>query len=409
MVSAWPPAGISDGAGNDIVSLDDAVRHVDYNESVFISDFDYDLPAELIAQRPLVRRDDSRMMVVSRKDGRILHRRFNEFPDHLNKGDVLVLNDTKVIPAKAWGKRGEASIEFLFIKEKATGLWDVLCKPAKRIRPGDKILFPDGLEAEVVETGEEGRRTLAFAVADVLGHLKTIGFAPLPPYIKRRKEDVKDRPNDLSRYQTVFAEKDGAIAAPTAGLHFTEDILRMIEGKNVRLAGVTLDVGLATFQPMRTERLEDHKMLEESYAVSDAAAAEINGAKKERRPVVAVGTTVVRTLESAAQSSYEETASSMNIRVSPPFLKGGGGGFSKPFPQKTYQIRSGPGRTSLFIYPGYEFKVVDKLLTNFHLPRSTLLMLVAAFAGRALILAAYREAVREKYRFFSYGDCMVIL
>ena len=412
---------------------------------LLISDFDYDLPAELIAQRPLSRRDDSRMMVVSREDGRILHRRFKEIPDHLNKGDVLVLNDTKVIPAKAWGKRGDASVEFLFIREKAAGLWDVLCKPAKRVHLGDKIVFPDGLEAEVVETGEEGRRTLEFPVVDVLGHLKTIGFAPLPPYIKRRKEDVKDRPNDLKRYQTVFAEKDGAIAAPTAGLHFTPGILSEIRRKRVSIAEVTLDVGLATFQPMRAERLEDHKMLEESYAVPDEAAAEINRAKTERRPVIAVGTTVVRTLESAAQSSYEETASSMNIRGSPPFLKGGGGGLSKPCPQntyqpirlpglkpgvcsglilsgafypdlkigvwrrRTYQIRSGPGRTSLFIYPGFEFKVVDRLLTNFHLPRSTLLMLVAAFAGRDLILRAYREAVREKYRFFSYGDCMLII
>jgi S-adenosylmethionine:tRNA ribosyltransferase-isomerase len=352
---------------------------------LLISDFDYALPAELIAQRPLASRDDSRMMVVSREDGRILHRRFKEFPDHLNKDDVLVLNDTKVIPAKAWGKRGDASVEFLFIKEKVPGFWDVLCKPAKRVRLGDKIIFPDGLEAKVVETGEEGRRTLAFAVPDVLGHLKTIGFAPLPPYIKRRKGDVGDRSGDLSRYQTVFAGKDGAIAAPTAGLHFTEDILRTIEGKNVRLARVTLDVGPATFQPMRAERLEDHKMLEESYAVSAAAAAEINRAKKELHPVIAVGTTVVRTLESAVRTDAEEAATVMN------------------------QIRSGPGRTSLFIYPGFEFKIVDRLLTNFHLPRSTLLMLVAAFAGRDLILAAYREAVREKYRFFSYGDCMLII
>ena len=374
-----------------------------------IDDFAYILPPELIAQRPLARRDDSRMMVVSRKDGQILHRRFKEFPDHLNKGGVLVLNDTKVIPAKAWGKRGDGSVEFLFIKEKAPGLWEVLCKPAKRVRLSDKIIFPDGLEAKVFETGEEGRRTLAFAVPDVLGHLKTIGFAPLPPYIKRGKEDVRDRPNDLNRYQTVFAAKDGAIAAPTAGLHFTEDILRTIEGKNVGLARVTLDVGLTTFQPMRAERLEDHKMLEESYAVSDAAAAEINRAKEELRPLIAVGTTVVRTLESAVRTDSEEAATAMKISAFPPFLKGGGRELSKPFSQKTYQIRSGPGRTSLFIYPGFEFKVVDRLLTNFHLPRSTLLMLVAAFAGREIILAAYREAVREKYRFFSYGDCMLIL
>jgi S-adenosylmethionine:tRNA ribosyltransferase-isomerase len=345
---------------------------------LLISDFDYDLPAELIAQHPLARRDDSRMMVVSRKEGRILHLRFKEFPDFLNKGDLLVLNDTRVIPAKAWGKRGDASIEFLFVEEKSPGAWDVLCKPAKRVRPGDKIVFPDGLEAEVVGTGEEGRRTLRFPETAVLEHLKKIGFAPLPPYIKRRKEDAENRTDDLSRYQTVFAEKDGAIAAPTAGLHFTEEILRTIEDKGVGLSRVTLDVGLATFQPMRAERLEDHMMLEESYEISASSSEEINRAKNESRPVAAVGTTVVRTLESSYQSDP----------------KG---------------VRCGRGNTSLFIYPGFKFKVVDKLLTNFHLPRSTLLILVAAFAGRDLILDAYHEAVRKKYRFFSYGDCMIIL
>jgi len=341
-----------------------------------IDDFDYTLPPELIAQRPLARRDDSRMMVVSRQEGRIIHRRFKELPDHLNKGDVLVLNDTRVIPAKAWGKRGEASIEFLFIKEKAPGLWDVLCKPSKRVRPRDKVVFPEGLEAEVIAAGEDGRRTLAFAVPDVLGHLKTIGFAPLPPYIKRKKMDFWRRAEDLDRYQTVFAKNAGAIAAPTAGLHFTKPILDRIKGKGVPIARVTLDVGLATFLPVRTANLEDHKMLEESYAVSDAAAAEINRAKTERRPVISVGTTVVRTLESA---------------------------------WKDGEVRAGTTATSLFIRPGFEFRVVDRLLTNFHLPKSTLLALVSAFAGRNLILDAYREAVREKYRFFSYGDCMLIL
>jgi len=345
---------------------------------VRVSDFNYDLPPELIAQKPLAERDSSRMMVVTRNEGKIFHARFQDFPDHLQKGDVLVLNNTKVIPAKVWGKRGGASVEFLFIKEKAPGLWNVLCKPAKRVRPGDKIFFPDGPEAEVVGTGNEGRRTLRFPVTDILGHLRNIGFAPLPPYIKRKKGDTGERPKDLNRYQTVFAEKDGAIAAPTAGLHFTEDILQTIEDKGVRLACVTLDVGLATFQPMRVERLEEHKMLEETYTVPETAASKINQAKKEIRPVVAVGTTVVRTLESAYSSD-----------------KGG--------------IQPGRRSTSLFIYPGYEFKVVDKLLTNFHLPKSTLLVLIAAFAGRDLIMEAYREAVREKYRFFSYGDCMLIL
>lgn len=345
---------------------------------MLISEFDFDLPPGLIAQNPLPERDASRMMVVLRKEEKILHARFGEFPAYGREGDVLVLNDTKVIPAKVWGKRGDASVEFLFIKEKEPGLWDVLCKPAKRVRAGDRIDFPDRLAAEVVEADGEGRRVLKFAVLDVLDHLKKIGFAPLPPYIKRRKEDAGARPADLSRYQTVFAAKEGAIAAPTAGLHFTPKVLKDIRQKGVLVTDVTLDVGLATFQPMRVERLEEHKMLEETYTVPETAASKINQAKKEIRPVVAVGTTVVRTLESAYSSD-----------------KGG--------------IQPGRRSTSLFIYPGYEFKVVDKLLTNFHLPKSTLLVLIAAFAGRDLIMEAYREAVREKYRFFSYGDCMLII
>jgi S-adenosylmethionine:tRNA ribosyltransferase-isomerase len=350
-----------------------------------VSDFDYDLPAELIAQRPLARREDSRMMVVSRQDGRILHRRFIDFPEYMNSGEVLVLNNTKVIPAKAWGKRGDASIEFLFIREKAAAVWDVLCKPAKRVHLGDKIVFPAVIEAEVVEAGDEGRRTLKFPIVDVLGHLKSIGYAPLPPYIKRKKEDIADRPGDLDRYQTVFAAKDGAIAAPTAGLHFTPAILSQVRADGVVVAEVTLDVGPATFQPVRAERLEDHRMLEETYEISEEAAAAIGGAKSARRPVVAVGTTVVRTLESAARC----------------------GDAAAPGPAP--RLPAGSGATRIFIYPGFEFRIIDRLLTNFHLPKSTLLMLVAAFAGRGFILNAYREAVREGYRFFSYGDCMLIL
>jgi S-adenosylmethionine:tRNA ribosyltransferase-isomerase len=361
---------------------------------VRVSDFNYDLPPELIAQKPLAERDSSRMMVVQRDEGAISHAWFKDFPDFLRADDVLVLNDTRVIPAKAWGKRGGASVEFLFIKEKAPGLWDILCKPAKRVRPGDKVFFPDGLEAEVVGTGDEGRRTLRFPVTDVLGHLRNIGFAPLPPYIKRKKGDTGERLKDLNRYQTVFAEKDGAIAAPTAGLHFTPRILKDIREKEVLVTDITLDVGLATFQPMRVERIEDHKMLEETYSISEGAAAAINQAKKDKRPVVAVGTTVVRSLESAAanvQRSKKEERSAMAVKK-----------------ELMNFIQSGRATTSLFIHPGYEFKIVDKLLTNFHLPRSTLMMLVAAFAGRDLIMEAYGEAVREKYRFFSYGDCMLI-
>lgn len=343
-----------------------------------VSDFNYDLPPELIAQKPLAERDSSRMMVVTRNEGKILHARFKDFPDHLQKGDVLVLNNTKVIPAKVWGKKDGKDVEFLLIKEKEKGVWDVLCRPAKRVKTGERIEFGPGFRAEVIDAGDDGRRTLKFSAPDVLGHLKKIGFAPLPPYIKRKKENGALRPQDLERYQTIFAEKEGAIAAPTAGLHFTPKVLKDIREKGVLVTDVTLDVGLATFQPMRVERLEEHKMLEETYTVPETAASKINQAKKEKRLVIAVGTTVVRTLESAYSSD-----------------KGG--------------IQPGRRSTSLFIYPGYEFKVVDKLLTNFHLPKSTLLVLIAAFAGRDLIMEAYREAVREKYRFFSYGDCMLIL
>jgi S-adenosylmethionine:tRNA ribosyltransferase-isomerase len=345
-----------------------------------IEDFDFDLPTGLIAQAPLARRDDSRMMVVERKSGHISHRAFRDFPDMLGGEEILVLNDAKVIPAKAWGQRGAATIEFLFLKEIEPGLWEVLCKPARRVRPGDEIVFSDdlrGVAALPVSSGsDEGRRILRFVVSDVLGRLKRIGFAPLPPYIKRAKADLTARKLDLERYQTIFAANEGAIAAPTAGLHFTPDILDRVRAKGAATARVTLHVGLATFQPMRVDRIEDHRMLEESYDVPEPAADAVNRAKAEGRPVLAVGTTVVRTLESAGRSG---------------------------------RVEAGPGATSLFITPAFEFRVVDRLLTNFHLPRSTLLLLVSALAGRDLILQAYREAVRERYRFFSYGDCMLIL
>jgi S-adenosylmethionine:tRNA ribosyltransferase-isomerase len=342
-----------------------------------ISEFDYDLPAELIAQHPLPARDASRMMVILRREERIVHSRFSEFPSYLQEGDVLVLNNTKVIPAKVWGDKNGTEVEFLFIKEREKGIWEALCRPAKKIKAGDRITFAPDFAATVIESGEEGKRLLKFSDADILGHLQKIGFAPLPPYIKRKKTNADTRPNDLERYQTVFAERAGAIAAPTAGLHFTPHSLDLIRDKGVRIEQVSLQVGLATFQPMRVERIEEHKMLEEMYAISEHAAEAINRANVESRPVVAVGTTVVRTLESAYRAN---------------------GG-----------IRPGTNSTSLFIYPGFEFQVVNKLLTNFHLPKSTLLMLVAAFAGHDLIMRAYKEAVREKYRFFSYGDCMLIL
>jgi S-adenosylmethionine:tRNA ribosyltransferase-isomerase len=341
-----------------------------------VSDFDYDLPPELIAQHPLPHRDDSRMMVIDRRAGAIRHARFGEFAGSMDAGDVLVLNDAKVIPAKAWGTCGDAKIEFLFVRDLGHGLWEVLSRPAKRVRMGGSVRFASGLEARVVRAGEEGRRVLDFGGIDVRARLDEIGYAPLPPYIKRSREDRTSRPEDLARYQTVFARKDGAVAAPTAGLHFTEDVLAGLKRKGVEVRRVTLEVGLATFQPVRVEAVAEHRMLEERYFVAPSVSRALNAAKSEGRAATAVGTTVVRTLESAWQDGA---------------------------------LRAGRGMTSLFIHPGFEFHAVDRLLTNFHLPRSTLLMLVSAFAGYDLVMKAYREAVREGYRFFSYGDCMLVL
>lgn len=341
-----------------------------------IHDFDFLLPAELIAQTPLPRRDGSRMMVVKRAEGAFVHARFTDLPGYLQPGELLVLNDVQVIPAKTWGKRGAASIEFLFVKEIDPGIWEVLARPARRLRTGERVEFPDGSSAAVIAAGDAGLRTLRFPDEKVRERLKHIGFAPLPPYIKRERADGSRRTEDLARYQTVFAAGGDAIAAPTAGLHFTPEVLAAIVKKGVQTAKVTLNVGLATFQPVRTEDVSEHRMLEEAYEISAEAAAAVSGAKSRRVPVTAVGTTVVRTLESAGKNG---------------------------------RVIAGPGSTSLFVRPGYEFRIVDRLLTNFHLPRSTLLMLVSALAGRDLILEAYREAVREKYRFFSYGDCMLIL
>ena len=340
------------------------------------ADFDYDLPQELIAQTPLPKREQSRMMILHRRTGEIIHSRFEEFPDYLDKGDVLILNNTKVIPARAWGNLEGKEIEFLFLKESQEGLWEVLCRPAKKVRPGDVISFSPGFEGKIAKVEPEGKRVIRFSSGNVLSKLKKIGFAPLPPYIKRKKKNVELREQDLERYQTVFARKEGAIAAPTAGLHFTPQILERIKTKRVQVAEISLNVGLATFQPVRAKRIEDFRMLEETYSVGQAVSQTINEAKKESRPIIAVGTTSVRTLESAFKSG---------------------------------KIHPGRNSTNLFIYPGYEFKAVDRLLTNFHLPKSTLLMLVAAFAGLDFVKKVYQEAVRQKYRFYSYGDCMFIL
>jgi S-adenosylmethionine:tRNA ribosyltransferase-isomerase len=342
-----------------------------------VADFDYHLPQELIAQIPLAERDRSRMMICDRTSGEISHSHFFELPGYVQKKELLVINSSKVIPAKTWGKHEVGkTIEFLFLEKKDKNAWTVLCRPAKHVKQGDNILFGNNMVGRVAEVLSEGKRVLVFPSDDVLSMLKKTGYAPLPPYIRRRKKNTRIREEDLDRYQTVFAQKEGSIAAPTAGLHFTQELMARLQKKGITICDLSLEVGLATFQPVRVERVESHRMLAENYTISEDTAGIINGGLKAGHPITAVGTTSVRALESA-------------------FKRG----------------RVGPGEfaTDLFIYPGYEFRIVDRLLTNFHLPKSTLLMLVAAFAGKDFILEAYHEAVRQKYRFYSYGDCMLIL
>ncbi len=341
-----------------------------------IRDYDYVLPRGLIAQKPLEHRDQSRMMVVERRSGRIFHRRFSDFPDFLDASDLLVLNNTRVIPARVWGRKENRDIEFLFLREIAPQTWEALCRPARKVSSGDRIAFSPHLTAVVQEEKEEGKRVLRFESGDVLSELKNIGYAPLPPYIKRETGREKWRPFDLDRYQTVFAEHEGSIAAPTAGLHFTSRVLKRIREKGIQLATITLNVGLATFQPVRVRNIKLHRMLNEEFHISPETAELINTVRNQGGRVTAVGTTSVRTLESSFQDG---------------------------------NIQPGRRSTDLFIYPGYRFQAVDALLTNFHLPRSTLLMLTSAFGGYELIRRAYRLAVQEKYRFFSYGDCMLII
>ncbi len=334
------------------------------------SDFDYELPAASIAQEAAPR-GESRLLVLDR-EGPDRHARIGDLPRLLRPGDLLVLNDTRVIPARLFGRRAGSTgkIELLLVERLDELEWDALVKPGKRARPGTVIELDADLTAEVIDKREDGRHRLRFS-APVEPHLERLGHVPLPPYIHR-----PDTPEDRERYQTVYARSPGAVAAPTAGLHFTEHLLEEIAAAGVEIAQVTLHVGIGTFKPVTAERIAEHRMECERYAIGEEAAAAIRHAR-ERGRVVAVGTTVVRTLESAA-------------------LAGEG------------TVRPGTGATELFITPGFRFQVVDALLTNFHLPRSTLLMLVSAFAGRERVLAAYEEAVREGYRFYSYGDAMLV-
>ncbi|HEX4963918.1 MAG TPA: tRNA preQ1(34) S-adenosylmethionine ribosyltransferase-isomerase QueA [Thermoanaerobaculia bacterium] len=338
------------------------------------TDFDYHLPAASIAQEALPR-GESRLLVLDREgapEGSIRHSHVRDLPHLLRPGDLLVVNDTRVIPARLFGTRaGGGKIEILLVERLGEREWDALLKPGKRARPGTVIDLSGGLTVEVVDKREDGRQRLRFS-EPVEPHLERLGHVPLPPYIHR-----PDTPEDRERYQTVYARSPGAVAAPTAGLHFTERLLAEIAAAGVGIARVTLHVGIGTFKPVAAERIEEHRMESERYEIGDEAAAAIRHTRERGGRVVAVGTTVVRTLESAAQA---------------------GDGTVAP----------GPGATALFITPGFRFQVVDALMTNFHLPRSTLLMLVSAFAGRERVLAAYEEAVREGYRFYSYGDAMLL-
>ncbi len=351
---------------------------------MLISDFDYDLPEELIAQHPLARRDASRMLAVERARGAWRDGTFSEFPAELREGDALVVNNTRVFPARLLGRREPTGgrVELLLIRrlEEAGGnVWETLARPARRLDAGARVAFGDGrLRAEVVNAPGAGpERVVRFeAEGDFDALVEEFGQMPLPPYIKREGDDLASRAEDRERYQTVYAGRRGAIAAPTAGLHFTPRVLESLRARGVSVAEVTLHVGYGTFAPVRADDLKDHRVAAEHFEISEDAAQTINETRAGGGRVVAVGTTTVRALESAADA----------------------GG----------RIRAGRGETGLTITPGYEFRAVDALLTNFHLPRSSLLVLVAAFAGRDLVLAAYRHAVRTRYRFYSYGDCMFI-
>lgn len=337
------------------------------------SDFTFELPEELIAQDPLADRSSSRLLVLDKETGEIRHEVFKNVVSYLKKGDCLVLNDTKVLPARLIGeKEGTgAKIEVLLLKRRQDNVWETLVKPGRKAKPGTRILFGGGrLVGEVTDIVDEGNRLVRFEFEGIFEEvLDELGQMPLPPYITHQLEDK-------NRYQTVYAKHEGSAAAPTAGLHFTKELLKEIEEKGVRLAYVTLHVGLGTFRPVKVEDVTDHHMHSEFYSVDETAAQAINQTRKEGGRIISVGTTSTRTLESVADVDGH--------------------------------IEPKSGWTDIFIYPGYEFKVIDALITNFHLPESTLLMLVSALAGKEHILAAYEEAVRERYRFFSFGDAMFI-
>lgn len=348
-----------------------------------INDFDYKLPEELIAQKPQKDRDKCRLMVLRRKDNSIEHRHFFDILEYLKEGDCLLLNDSKVIPARLYGiKEGTgARVEFLLIKRIEGDTWETMVRPGKRLKPGDSVVFSDEdgkkLRAEILDYGEDGTRIVKMEYDGILmERLEEIGSMPLPPYISRPSND-----EDKDDYQTVYCHEEGSVAAPTAGLHFTTDLLEKAKQKGVKIAFVTLHVGIGTFRPVKCETIEEHHMHFEEYSVSEETAEIVNETVLSGGRVISVGTTSTRTAESAA--CFDEKSGK-------------------------YLLKAGSGCTDIFIYPGYEFKIIESLITNFHLPKSTLMMLVSALYDREHILKAYDEAVREEYRFFSYGDAMFI-
>ena len=337
-----------------------------------LSEFNYYLPEELIAQTPITKRDESRLMILNKETGEIEHKIFRNILDYLEPGDCLVRNNTKVIPARLYGKKDTgANVEFVLLKNIEGDIWEAMVRPGNKLHVGAKVIFGDGLlQAEILETLQDGTRKVKFTYNGIFNEiLDKIGLMPLPPYIHESLQD-----ND--RYQTVYAKYEGSAAAPTAGLHFTEELLQEIKKKGVEIANVTLHVGIGTFRPVKEKNIEEHHMHTEHYYIKESDAKKINKAKESGHRIIAVGTTSCRVLETVADENGK--------------------------------VKATEGDTQIFIYPGYKFKILDGLITNFHLPESTLLMLVSALAGKENIMNAYNEAVKEKYRFFSFGDAMLI-
>lgn len=344
-----------------------------------VDDFNYELPEEMIAQKPSEKRDQCKLMVLNREKQTIEHKQFVDVLDYLKEGDCLVLNNSKVLPARLFGVKEKtgAKIEFLLIKRIEGDTWETMVKPGRRVKIGDVIAFSDDFKAEVLDFGKDGTRIVRFIYEGIfMERLEEIGSMPLPPYIER-PSDTEDK----DRYQTVYCKDEGSVAAPTAGLHFTEELLDKAKEKGIKLVYVTLHVGIGTFRPVKCDIVEEHSMHFEEYFVSQEAADEINNTIKAGGKVVSVGTTSTRTIESAAV--YDKEAG-------------------------RYFVKAGDGSTGIFIYPGYQFKIIDRLITNFHLPKSTLLMLISALYDREKILEAYEEAKTHDYKFFSYGDAMLI-